>query len=131
MVYTILISMQDLTKVSCIMCHNASLNKSQKTDKVLAAQSCPTLCNPTVGSLPGSSVHGILQARILEWAAVPFSRRYSQPRDQTQISYIVSEFFTVWANMEALKRLKLSQINSKNVTKNLTKSLESKQCTSK
>ena len=48
------------------------------------AQSCPTLCDPTYCSPPGSSVHGILQARILEWVAISFSRGSSQPRDQTQ-----------------------------------------------
>ena len=50
-------------------------------------QSCPTLCNPMDCSLPGSSVHGILQARILEWVAVPSSRGSSGPRDRTCISY--------------------------------------------
>ena len=49
--------------------------------KVLVAQSCPTLCDPRDCSPPGSSVHGILQARILEWVAIPFSRGPSQPRD--------------------------------------------------
>ena len=44
---------------------------------VLVAQSCPTLCDPTDCSLPGSSVYGILQARILEWVAIPFSRDLS------------------------------------------------------
>ena len=48
--------------------------------KVLVAQLCPTLCYPVDCSPPGSSVHGILQARILEWVAIPFSRGYSQPR---------------------------------------------------
>ena len=51
--------------------------------KVLVAQSCPTLCD-----LPGSSIHGILQASILEWVAIPFSRRSSHLRDQTQVSCI-------------------------------------------
>ena len=51
-------------------------------------QSCPTLCNPVDCSPPGSSVHGILQARILEWVAISFSRGSSQPRDQTQVSRI-------------------------------------------
>ena len=46
-------------------------------------QSCPTLCDPVDYSLPGSSVHGILQARILGWVAIPLSRGSSQPRDQT------------------------------------------------
>ena len=49
--------------------------------KVLVAQSCPTLCDPMNCCLPGSSVHGILQARILEWDAIPFSKGSSQPRD--------------------------------------------------
>ena len=48
-------------------------------------------------SLPGSSVHGIFQARILEWVAISFSRRSSQPRDWTQVSHIVGRRFTVWA----------------------------------
>ena len=47
-------------------------------------------------SPPGSSVHGILQARILEWVAIPFSRRFSQPRDRTQVSHIAGRFFAVW-----------------------------------
>ena len=55
-------------------------------DKVLVTQSRLTLCNPKDCSPPGSSFHGILQARILEW--VVFSRGSSQPRDQTHISYI-------------------------------------------
>ena len=50
------------------------------------AQSCPTLWDPKDCSLPGSSVHGIFQARILEWAAISFSRGSSQPRDWTQAS---------------------------------------------
>ena len=51
-------------------------------------------------SEPGSSVHGILQARILEWVAVPFSRGFSQPRDQTQLFSIAGRFFT-WATWAA------------------------------
>ena len=50
---------------------------------VLVAQLCLTLCDPMDSTPPGSSVHGILQSRILEWVAVPFSRGSSQPRDQT------------------------------------------------
>ena len=61
------------------------------------AQSCPTLCNLMDCSPPGSSVHGILQARILEWVAFPFSRGSSHPRDQTQVSCIADGFFTIWA----------------------------------
>ena len=63
--------------------------------KVLVAQSCPTLYNPTDCNPPGSSVHGILQARIQEWVAIPFSRGSSPPRDGTCISCIAGRFFTI------------------------------------
>ena len=66
-------------------------------------QSCPTLCDPMDCSSLGSSLHGILQARILEWVAIPSIRGSSQPRDQTQVSHIVGRFFTVWATREAPK----------------------------
>ena len=69
---------------------------------VLVAQSCPSLCGPVDCSPPGSSVHGISQARILEWAAIPFSRGSSQPRDRTWVSCTASGFFTSWAAREAL-----------------------------
>ena len=52
------------------------------------AQSCPTLCDPMDYSLPGSSVHGIFQARVLEWIAISFSRGSSWPRDRTQVSCV-------------------------------------------
>ena len=65
------------------------------------AQSCPTLCGPMDCSLPGSSVHGIFQARILEWVAISFSRGSSWPRDWTRVSHIVGRHFTVWATREA------------------------------
>ena len=55
--------------------------------KVLVAQWCPTLCHLMDCILPGSSVHGILQARILEWVTILFSRGSSQPRGQTWVSY--------------------------------------------
>ena len=61
------------------------------------AQSYLTLCDPMDCSLPGSTIHGIFQARILEWVAIPFSRRSSQPRDWTQVSHIVGRRFTLWA----------------------------------
>ena len=50
-------------------------------------------------SLPGYSVHGILQATVLEWVATPFSRGSSQPRDQTWVSCIAGRFFTIWAKV--------------------------------
>ena len=59
-----------------------------------------TLCNPTDCGLPDSSVHGILEARILERVAFPFSRGPSWPRDQTWVSHIAGRFFTVWATRE-------------------------------
>ena len=64
---------------------------------VLLAQSCPTRWDPMDGSPPGSSVRGILWARILEWIAIPFFRGSSQPRDWTRVSCIAGTFFTVWA----------------------------------
>ena len=69
------------------------------------AQSCPTLCDPIDCSPPGSSVHGIFQARMLEWVAISFSRGTSQPRDRTWVSCIVGRRFTVWATREAPKTL--------------------------
>ena len=69
--------------------------------KVLVTQSCPTLCHPMDCSPPVSFVHGILQARILEWVAIPFSRGSSWPKDRTQVSCIAGRFFTVWATREA------------------------------
>ena len=85
-------------------CHFISwrcyLGKVESLTK-LVTQSCPTLCNPTDCSLSGSSVHGIFQARILMWVAIPFSRRSSWPRDRTWVSHIAGRFFTVWATREA------------------------------
>ena len=69
----------------------------------LVAQLFLTLCDFMDCSPPGSSVHGILQARISEWVAVSFSRGTSQPRDQSQVSHIAGRFFTVWATREAHK----------------------------
>ena len=64
--------------------------------KVKVTQSCLTLCNPM-----DCTVYGVLQARILEWVAFPFSRASSQPRDWTQVSCIAGGFFTSWATREA------------------------------
>ena len=65
-------------------------------------QLCPTLCNPMDCSPPGSFVHGILQARILEWVAISFSRASSQPRDLTQISRIAGKLLTVEPDQRGL-----------------------------
>ena len=59
--------------------------------KVIVPQLCPTLCNP----MEPYTLHGMLQARILEWVAFPFSRQSFQPRDQTQESHTVGESFIV------------------------------------
>ena len=66
------------------------------------AQSCPTLCDPVDCSLPGSSLHGILQATILEWLAISFSRGSSQLRDRTQVFHIAGRHFNLRAIREAL-----------------------------
>ena len=68
-----------------------------KWREVKVTQSCPTLCDPK-----DYTVHGILQARILEWVAFPFSMRSFQPRDWTQVSHIAGRFLTSWARREAL-----------------------------
>ena len=64
------------------------------------AQSCPTLFHPMDCSLPGFSIHGIFQARILEWVTISFSRGSFRPRGWTQLSHIVGRRFTVWATRE-------------------------------
>ena len=84
---------------------------------VLVAQSCPTLCDPMDCSPQGSSVHGILQARILEWVAISFSRGSSRPRDRTQVSRIAGRRFILWVTREARKVLNLHCEISKNTEK--------------
>ena len=69
------------------------MNRIEESESV--AELCPTLCNSMDCSPPGSFVHGIPQARILEWAAIPFSRGSSQPRNRTQVSHIVGRFSTI------------------------------------
>ena len=70
--------------------------KPKETVKIIKSPSCLTLCNPT-----DCTVHGILQARILQWVGFPFSRGSSQPRDWIQVSHITHGFFTSWATREA------------------------------
>ena len=67
----------------------------------LVAQLYLTICEPMDSSPPDSSVHGIFQARILEWEAIPFSRWSFQPSDLTHVSCIAGRFFTRWAIGEA------------------------------
>ena len=86
--------------------HKAYLSKKSESE------SCSVLSD-SLGphGLPGSSVHGILQARILEWVAIPFSRESSQPRNRAWVSGIARKFFTIWATRKAqlyTQTLKLS-----------------------
>ena len=66
--------------------------------KVKVAQLCATLFNPTDYSLPGYPIHGIFQARVLEWVAISFSRASSQPGDRTRVSHIAGRRFNLWAH---------------------------------
>ena len=68
---------------------------------VLVVQLCLTLCDRMNCSPPGTSVIGISQARILEWIAIPYSRRSSQSRAWPQVSWVAGRFFTIWATREA------------------------------
>ena len=81
-----------------------SLVKFPKESIVKLTLSHVWLCDPMNCSLRGSSIHGIFQARILEWVAISFSRGFSQPRDRTQVSHIAGRCFTIWVTREALTR---------------------------
>ena len=76
----------------------------------VVGQSCPTLCDPVDCSLLGFSLHGVLQARILEWVAMFFSRGASQPRDGTQVSCTAGRCFNLWATREAPTVVVVTQI---------------------
>ena len=94
------------------LCHNYRLKEALsllflKKVKVLVIQSCPTLCDPMECSPPGSSVHGILQRRILEWVAILFSRGSSLLRDGTQVFHIPDRSLTSWATRKACSWRKL------------------------
>ena len=69
---------------------------------MLVAQLCLTLCDPMDCKLPGSPVQGILQARILEWIAIAFSRGSSRPRDRARVACIAGGFFTISATRDAV-----------------------------
>ena len=79
------------TRVCCHFLFQCMKVKSESE----VALSCLTLCDPMDCSLPGSSIHGILQARIPEWVAIPFSSGSSQPRGQSLVSCIAGIFFTI------------------------------------
>ena len=80
-------------------CESWTIKKAEIESEV--AQSCPTLCDPMDCSPEGSSVHGVLQARILEWVAISFSRGSSRPRDWTQVACIAGRRFNLWTTREA------------------------------
>ena len=94
--------------MDCIV-HGVAKSWTQLSDfnflfnsKMLIVHLCLTLCNRMDGSPPGSSVHGILQVRMLKWVATPFSRGSSWPRDRMQVSCIAGGFFfSIWATTEA------------------------------
>ena len=105
----LLLGRKAMTNLDSILksCSPWGLNESDTTErlnwtffpsfkvKVKVTELYLTLCNPMV-----YTVHGILQARIMEWVAFPFSRRSSQPKGQTQVSCIPGRFFTSWATRE-------------------------------
>ena len=91
--------------------HNCTHLRPSKSESEVT-QSCLTLCDPMDCSLLGSSVHGIFQARLLEWIAISFSRRSSRPRNRTWVSHIAGRRFTIWATRDASKvMLKIFQAN--------------------
>ena len=80
-------------------------NEVQKTTCLCVSHSViSNSLRPMDSSPPGSSVHGIFQARILEWVAIPFSRGSSPPSDQTYISWAAGRFLTIWATWKALQK---------------------------
>ena len=100
------------TSTLILMLVPSSLQKVWKKVKVLVPQSCLTLCNPMDCRLPGSSVHGIFQARILEWVAIPFSKGSSQPRDWTRVYCTSGRFFTIWATREGRENMCLNTLEN-------------------
>ena len=92
-----------ITELYCInyCCTAKWLSYTYKVKvKVKSLKSRQTLCDPMDCSPPGSSIHGILQARTLEWVAISFSRGSSWPRDRTRVSRVVGRCFTIWATRE-------------------------------
>ena len=80
---------------------NPPANSGESESESEVTESYPTLCYPMDCSLPGSSIHGIFQARVLEWVSISFSRGSSQPRDPTWVSRTSGRRFTIWATREA------------------------------
>ena len=101
----------ELFREQCIFCTSESPSGKQnsilmvqlwkKESESEVTQSCLTLCDPVDCSLPGSSIHGILQERVLEWVAISFCRGSSRPRVWTWVSHIAGRHFALWATREA------------------------------
>ena len=106
----------------CQTAHNCEMFQRCKKSAI-AAQSYPTLSKPMDSSLPGSSVHGILQARILEWVAISLSRGSSQPRERIWISHIAGRFFTISATGEVTEKKSTRKADPKIVVLNLIEDL--------
>ena len=83
-----------------VLQHSNSYHEKSESESISRSIVSDSL-QPHDYSLPGSSVHGILQAEILEWVAITFSRASSWPRDPTRVFCIASRFFTIWATKEA------------------------------
>ena len=98
----------NLTMCICPSGFSTAVSLTRLHACMLSHQLCPTLCNPMDYSLPDSSVHGILQVRMIEWVDIPFTRGFSQPRDRTHVSCVsctASRFFTVESPGKPLTRL--------------------------
>jgi hypothetical protein len=80
----------------------AQVSKETKKEREVT-QWCLTCCDPVDCKLPGSSIHGISQSRVLEWVAISFSRASSRPRDRTLVSCIAGRRFTVWTTRQVLR----------------------------
>ena len=85
-----------LTTTFFVIAPSRKQSKCSTVQWVKVIKSCPTLCDPM-----NYTVYGIVQARILEWVAIPFSRGSSQPRDRTQVSCLAGGFLNSWATREA------------------------------
>ena len=106
MLYLLLINFTHFACINSFYHHNNSKKQVLLVSIYILwnerTQSCLTLCDPMDCSPPGSSLYGILQARILEWVVIHFFTGSSQPReDQTWVSHIAGRFFTIWATREA------------------------------
>ena len=97
-----------------IMSIKAIIRKDSESE---ITQSCPTLCNPMECSLPGSSIHGIFQTRVLKWVAIFFSRGSSQHSDWIWVSHIAGRCFTIWPKRETTWKIRADYEKTKAMLK--------------